>query len=388
MAAEIAPPAAGGTAVGRRPTVLVVSPRPPRRDGQGDQRRASEIVAALSGEWDVEVLSWLPDVDRSGLRRWLAHPRHLLRALALSLRVPAQVAYVQGRAPRSLWGDVGGHDAVVFVTDRAVPRRVPDAAVVDFVDDLGAIAERRARSSGRLASAFWSWEGRRVARLDRRLVDAAAVCVAHSPADAAGIDARVRTVPLAVGTGPVADEGSRVVFVGNLFYAPNHEAGMWICAELVPELTRRGVDPGAVLIAGRRPQASLRQAAAEAGVELRADVADLAAVLADAAVVVAPMRLGTGAQYKVLDAVGARRPCVLSPVANRGLDLVDGRSALVAERHAHPFADAVTRLLADPALRRRLVDEAGAQVAECVPEAVAECWRSIVRQAMGSRATG
>src|SRR6202022_1486556 len=47
----------------RRRKVLLVSPRPPRSDGKGDQRRAYEIREALSYEWDVEVLSWLPDVD-------------------------------------------------------------------------------------------------------------------------------------------------------------------------------------------------------------------------------------------------------------------------------------------------------------------------------------
>ncbi len=378
------PPGGGGCSAGPRPRVLVVSPRPPRGDGQGDQRRASEIVSALSGEWAVEVVSWLPDVDRWGPRRWLPDPRHLLRCLALLAAMPAQVAYVQGRAPRWLNREVERYDAVVFVTSRAVPRRVPDRAVVDFVDDLGEIAFRRARSSNRLVSAFWKWEGRRMRCLDRRLVASATVCVAHSPADAAGIDPHVRTIPLSIGADLIPDEGRRIVFVGNLFYAPNHEAGMWICDELVPELSRRGVDSGSVLIAGRRPQVALRQAAAAAGVELQADVAKLSDVLAEAAVVIAPMRLGTGAQYKVLDAVGAGRPCVLSPLANRGLGFVDGRSALVADRQAEPFADAVVRLLHDPALRRHVADEARSRLAASLPDAVAASWHTVLAEVLGS----
>lgn len=330
----------------------------------------------------MDVVSWLPDVDRSGPRRWLANPLHLLRALAFSLVMPVQVAYVQGRAPRSLRTRVNEYDTVVFVTNRAVPRRVPDSAVVDFVDDLGAMALRRAASSSRSRALFWRVEGRRVRRLDRRLANTARLCVAHSAFDAGGIAESVETIPLSVGTRPTRDSEDKVVFVGNLFYAPNHEAATWVCTELVPRLQARGVDAADVVIAGRRPRPALRKTALAAGVDLRADVADLSAVLQEAAVVVAPMRLGTGAQYKVLDAVGAGRACVLSPVANAGLGLVDGESALVREREAEPFADAVVSLLADPSRRRRLADEAGRRLVDYLPESVALAWRAALRRVL------
>jgi len=340
-------------------------------------------VAALSAEWSVDTLSWLPDVDRWGPRRWVSNPLHLLRALGLSLLLPAQVAYVQGRAPKSLRRAGEGHAVVVFVTNRAVPRRLPAVAVVDFVDDLGEIARKRAQAEPGPMALFWRWEATRVARLDRRLARSATASVAHSGADAAGIGPGVRAVPLSVGTRAGGPEGHKVVFIGNLFYAPNHEAALWICDELVPELSRRGIGPHAVVIAGRRPKPPLRKAAEAVGVELRADVAEVSEVLDEAAVVVVPTQLGTGAQYKVLDAVGAGRPCVLSPVANRGLGLVDGRSALVAERDAVSFARSVTRLLGDPDLGRRLAGEARSQLGPYFPEAVAESWREVLRDVMG-----
>jgi len=362
----------------------VVSPRPPRSDGQGDQRRAHEIVAALSAEWEVDVVSWLPDVDEADWRRWGADRSKLPRALALAAVLPAGVAYVQSRAPGSVRTPRASHDAVVFVTDRAVPRRLPSPALVDFVDDLGGAALRRAGSCSGLRALFWRLEGTRIRRLDRRLAGTARLCVSHSPTDAAGIGPGVRSVPLSVGTTPLPDTGERIAFFGNLFYAPNHEAAMWICAELAPRLAAQGVGPERILIAGRRPYPSLLEAAARAGVELRADVADLDTVLAEAAVVLAPMTLGSGSQYKVLDAVGAGRACVISPVANSGLGLVDGRSAMVRERAAAPFADAVLQLLAHPSLRARLVAHARTEVAAYMPEQVAETWRALVREVLGS----
>lgn len=360
--------------------LVVVSPRPPRFDGQGDQRRALEIVKALEQEWEVEVVSWLPDVDHPGWRRYRTTPGQLARIGALAFVLPAQVAYVQSLAPRSLHRAVHSADGVVFVTDRAAPRRVPSASIVDFVDDLSASALRKADAGAGLRKLFWRAESRRVRRLDRRLARTAKLSVAVSPADAASIGPSVQVVPLSVGTTPLADTGSKVVFTGNLFYAPNHEAAMWMCAELAPALARRGIPPDRMVIAGRRPHPTLHEAARGAGIELRADVPDLVEVLREAAVALAPMKLGAGLQYKILDAAGAGRACVISPVANVGIGLEDGRSALVRAREGEAFAEAIVALLADRDERARLATNALDRLAPYLPDQVAAAWRELVRQ--------
>jgi glycosyltransferase involved in cell wall biosynthesis len=359
----------------------VVSPRPPRADGQGDQRRASVIVGALADEWDITTLSWLPDIDKTGAGRWADRPSTLLRALALSMRYPLQVAYVQARLPKHLERQITqpGYDRVLFVTTRAVPPSVPEGFVIDFVDDLGGAALRRAESARGAGARFWSWEGRRMRALDRRIAARARAAVACSPSDAQAISPAVRVVPLAVATERVPDEGDNVVFLGNLFYAPNHEAAMWCCDELSPRLAARGVDRGRLVIAGRRPRPALRNSARAGGVDLRADVEDLSEVFREAAVVVAPMRLGSGIQNKILDAVGAGRACVITPMANAGLDLVDGESAFVRRRDADEFAEAVVALLGDPMLRASIAEAARARLSRFMPESVRAAWREAVR---------
>ncbi len=371
--------------------LLLVSPRAPRRDGRGDQRRAWEILQALSEDWDVEVVSWLPDLDLPRRSRLVEKPVGLARTAALAVVRPLTVAYVQGHMPRAArhrlaaaagpLGADGAVDVIVFVTHRAVPRRLPDRSVIDYIDDLGASSLVRAAATPGLRGVFWRVEGRRIQRLDRRLAADAAVTVAHSSADASAISSRVRTIPLSRGTSPTPDDGTLVVFAGNLFYGPNHEAAMWICTDLVPALAERGIGPERVVVAGRAPRDPVRQAAAAAGIDLRADVPDLAAVYDEAAVVIAPMALGVGALYKTIDAVGAGRACVLSPVANQGLGLVDGESALVADRQPGPFAEAVASLLADPALRGRLVARALAALDDNRPDMVAHRWRAAARDA-------
>jgi len=364
-----------------RRRLLVVSPRAPRADGQGDQRRASVIVEALAPEWDVSVVSWLPDVDANLVRRWTDRPSALLRAAALALRVPLQVAFVQCRLPTDVRTSITApvHDRVLFVTSRAVPPRPPAGFAIDFVDDLGGAALRRARSTSGLRALFWRWEGRRMRALDGRIAARASVAIACNEADAAAIGPGVTVVPLAVSTRATPESGDAVVFVGNLFYAPNHEAAMWICDRLVPSLADCGIGPERVVIAGRRPRPPLRRRAEEVGVQLRADVDDLSEVLHEAAVVIAPMELGSGTQNKILDAVGAGRANVITPHANAGLDLVDGRSALVCERRPDDFAKAILTLLDDPGQRAALAAEARRQLARFFPDAVHEAWRAALR---------
>jgi hypothetical protein len=152
-----------------RPRLLLVSPRQPRQDGQGDQRRAHYALTAVAADWDVDVVSWLPDVDRPPRRHWLAHPVQTVRALGLAVVRPLSVAYVQSLAPRSLTERLRRYDAVLFMTDRAVPRVVGCRYAIDFVDDLGGAALRRASVSGGVTSMFWRWEGRRLRRYDALL---------------------------------------------------------------------------------------------------------------------------------------------------------------------------------------------------------------------------
>jgi glycosyltransferase involved in cell wall biosynthesis len=370
----------------RRRKLLLVSPRPPRSDGKGDQRRAYEIREALSFEWDVEVLSWLPDVDGEVTLDPFTRAVGLARALFIAIGRPFQVSYVQGFAPRRVrlrLADNLNQDLTVFVTDRVVPRSVPERALLDFIDDIGGQAARRAGSSRGVRALFWGCEAWRTRRHDRLLAERVAISVAHSPADAAAISPLVRFIPLSVGTLPMEQQGDRIAFIGNLFYEPNHEAATWICESLVPHLRTLGVPPDSVVIAGRQPRSSLKDLARRVGADLRADVLDLDEVLREAAVVIAPMSLGSGAQYKVIDAVGAGRPCVISGIANSGLGLVDGESALIRERMAVPFAEAIVALSRDVALRNQLVSNARQQLAAFMPEAVAGAWRAAARECAG-----
>jgi glycosyltransferase involved in cell wall biosynthesis len=194
------------------------------------------------------------------------------------------------------------------------------------------------------------------------------VVLAASPIDAAAMRARygfaVETLPNAVTRPPAIGtppRHGRLLYVGNLTYAPNVDAVRDLVIEVLPRV-RAEVPEASVDLVGAYDE-RLVELADHDGVRLAGAVADLAPWYADADVVVVPLREGAGTRIKVLEAFAFHRPVVATAAAVAGLDVVEGVSVHLGDSPA-ALADHAVRLLRDPARARRTVDEAEAVLAE------------------------
>ena len=128
-----------------------------------------------------------------------------------------------------------------------------------------------------------------------------------------------------------------LLFCGNMSYHPNVDAAVFLAEEILP-LVRQAYPSARLLVAGTTPAPRVQALASEA-VTISGWVADIRDAYAAAHVFVAPMRVGTGLQNKLLEAMAMQRPCVTTPLANNALrgrpsqDLLVGESA--AELAAH-----------------------------------------------------
>lgn len=371
-------------------SVRIVSLRPPARAGSGDVMRAQALADALeSGGYDVHIVSVLGPGER--LLRALLTPSALgaftQLLLACGRSMPLQWIAVQAVA-RARRLRLTGPELPVFVTARVAPAELPPRYVVDFVDALSRGAGSRAENATWLR---WLWrrEQRLLARWEAELAEQAAMATAVSDKDAAAIGPTVLRVPIAVTHAPqavprVSPARATAIFAGSLYYGPNADAARWIMSDLVAPLSSHSWAPDQIVIAGRRPAARLRADAARAGVRMLADVEDMASVLATATVAIAPMRLGSGMQTKVVEALRAGVPVVLTPKANEGLGLQDSPMVRVVERDPVQFARAVAEL---GRVGRRPAEQAGdvAQLlASCLPETVARVWRRVLEPVIGA----
>lgn len=156
--------------------------------------------------------------------------------------------------------------------------------------------------------------------------------------------------------------GARLVFLGHYPHYPNEDAALYMLREILPRVRRLAPQVEFVAVGSDPTEIVRREAALVPGATVTGTVPDVRPYLSDAAVFVAPVRLGHGIKGKILEAFAMGVPVVASPRAASGLDAVAGRDLLVAGSAAD-FAAAVVRLLESEPLRREL-GENGRRAAE------------------------
>ena len=279
--------------------------------------------------------------------------------------------YDQPSLKRALATRTASADLVILQLARlhgAAPALGRTPMAVDFIDSLALNFERRARFDRWWLRPLWRAEARRMRRSEHALLARArlswVVCerdrvamLEGLPLSAAGT---LNVLPLAVSQPPesllqretAAGAAPAVVFTGNLGYFPTAEGAGWFVRSIWPAVASRC--PGArLIVAGSRPSGALRDAVLAVGGALVESPPSVAAILAQAAIAVAPLRCGSGVPIKILEAWGAGVPVVATPYAAAGTTAVGGQDLLIADGPSE-WAAAIESLLTDPHLELRL----------------------------------
>jgi len=150
-----------------------------------------------------------------------------------------------------------------------------------------------------------------------------------------------------------------IAFLGGFGHPPNLDAVIFFIDDVMPRL--RSALPGVrfMVYGAGVPDALRRKAAGD--VVLAGYVADVAEVYDSCRVFVAPLRSGAGIKGKVIGALAAGVPMVLSSVAAEGTGIAQGREAFVAESAAE-WVEAICALYTDDA-RWTAMSESAAEFA-------------------------
>lgn len=365
--------------------ILVLTPFPPRLDGRhGGSRVTAGFVTALARRHRVallylargaeevddavrdacEALVRCPLPERPGRVRTLAplvagRPRWVtlarspacgpeLRRLAVSFRpdvVQCEFAVMAQYLP-ALEGVAAPR--VLVQHEPAAARAAEDAAAA-----LG--QRRRARLAARLEA--WAWrtfEARALRRVD------AAVVFGEADREALaslGTATPVEVIPFGLEVPPEpldpAGSGGRetIAFVANFVHTPNVQAARRLVLGVLPLVRRERPDVEVVLV-GRAPPPEVASLAGD-GVEVTGEVPSVTPYLDRASVVVVPLAIGGGIRVKVIEALGAGKAVVATPLAAAGLPVVDREHLRLAETDEE-LARAALELLSDAPARAAL----------------------------------
>jgi sugar transferase (PEP-CTERM/EpsH1 system associated) len=104
-----------------------------------------------------------------------------------------------------------------------------------------------------------------------------------------------------------------IVFVGNMGYAPNIDAANYLCKNILPLIQKKKADVK-ILLAGTSPSKSVLKLQSKS-VTVSGWMEDIREAYADSTLFIAPMRIGTGLQNKILEAMAMNKPCVSTSLA-------------------------------------------------------------------------
>ena len=158
-----------------------------------------------------------------------------------------------------------------------------------------------------------------------------------------------------------ASDGKTLVFFGTLDYFPNQDAMQYFLKDIWPRIAQ-GNPRAKLRVVGPRPTPEVL-AYRGPRVEVTGLVPDPRPHLAAAACIIAPLRVGGGTRFKILEAMAMGRPVVSTTVGAEGIGARPEEEILIADEPG-TFASAVLRILDAPELATRLGQAGRALVEE------------------------
>ena len=253
-----------------------------------------------------------------------------------------------------------------------IPANYRHLTLLDLPDAISMYYQRRANhSASPLAKLAYSWETQRLKRYEHKVLCLFPKVLCCSAEDGLhlqqlhpqtkvsilenGVD--VHTYSPRINRQPAA---LKLLFTGNMDYAPNVDAVQYFADEIFPKIQAQF--PEVVFeIAGGRPIPAVLALNSRSGIRVTGFIPNLADAYASATIVVAPLRFGAGTQNKVLEALSMDIPVVCTPIGFHGIGLGQGEG-IWCERSTDDIIERILKLLAEPEKHKLMASDGGKSI--------------------------
>ena len=189
---------------------------------------------------------------------------------------------------------------------------------------------------------------------------------------------RISSIPIAVDAQvlqPVERKPNsrNVLTLGTLSYPPNADGIRWFLQEIFP-LVKQQIPEVTLTVIGKNPPTDFVQMAQQSGgaIEVTGYVDDLTPYMEAAAVMVVPVRAGSGMRVRLLEAFARAMPTVTTTIGLEGIIAEADKEILLADE-PDSFAAATVKLLNDSDLQEFLAVN-GRKLAEARYD-----WRAVLK---------
>lgn len=359
--------------------ILVVLSRVPYPLEKGDKLRAYNHIKHLSKKHEVVLFAlYNKEVHPSAeeeLKKYCSS-MYFFRLRPLSIvwnvikaffkGIPIQCGYFYQCKAKRLLDKVVKEEQIERIFCQLVRmteyvKKYPQKKTLDYQDVLSMGMQRRMEKSLGVPRIFYRMEWKRLRRYERKIFPKFDQKTIISKPDQVLIDhtekEQIQIIPNGVDTAffhPMEKEKKYdIVFTGNMGYAPNVHAACYLVDVVLP-IVRKSRNDLRVLIAGSNPSRRVRSLANES-ITVSGWVEDIRDAYASSRVFIAPMRIGTGLQNKLLEAMAMRLPCITSPLANDALQAKEKEQILIG-RSAEDYSWHINMLLDDEKTYERIAE--------------------------------
>lgn len=145
---------------------------------------------------------------------------------------------------------------------------------------------------------------------------------------------------------------NRIMFTGMMDHPPNVDAACYFAHDVLPVI-QRTIPLAEFWIVGMNPSREVLSLTTQPGVVVTGGVRDIRPFVAQAAVVVVPLRFGSGMRNKILEAWAMNKCVVSTSIGAEGLDCKDGDNILISNG-TNELANRLSEVLQDHGMRQRI----------------------------------
>jgi len=355
--------------------IFVLLSRVPYPLEKGDKLRAFNQIRELAKNNEIILCALNPtsNLDKQKAFRELQPYCHSINFLDLPIqlriwnmakalfgKIPIQAGYFYNRkAEKEIHRLINtykpDHIYCQFIRTTEYVKNLSIKKTLDYQDVLSYGIKRRLKNTSKIKKPFFNLEYKRLINYEREIFDYFDNKTIISIPDKNLIPHKnkeeIHVIPNGVDHSyfkPVIKEKTfDVVFTGNMAYPPNVDAAEFLIKDIMPKVWKNMPDIK-VLLAGASPVKKVLSLRSKL-VEISGWMDDIRDSYSSAKVFIAPMRIGTGLQNKLLEAMSMKIPSITTPLANDALQAKDGAEILIGA-DATELANQIIELLSNEKL--------------------------------------
>jgi glycosyltransferase involved in cell wall biosynthesis len=158
-----------------------------------------------------------------------------------------------------------------------------------------------------------------------------------------------------------SEKEKKILFIGDFKWLQNRDSVSWIIKEIWPLINK--ANNIKLIIIGRNIPYSIKKLTNDSNIifDEKSSAKPTRQIFQEADLLLAPIRVGGGTSYKILESMASGTPALISPLSAGSLELIDGKEAMVGETAAD-FARKIDIVLNDSNLYQKIASNGRALI--------------------------